>query len=289
MTDYRLVADVQQELGESILWDDMRGELVWIDIHQGRIWRMAANGVLLSHTLPDRVGSIGLCRSGRYVAALAGGFGLFDPETGAWENGATVEPDRSATRLNDGRCDRFGNFVCGGMRESDEAEIFSQVYRLRPDGSVEALIEDIGCANSTCFSPDGRLMYFADMPTAEITIFSYDPDAKPVRQGRLAGFLDQPGLPDGSTVDAEGCIWNAQWGGGRLVRYSPEGDIIREILLPVTNPTCVGFGGADWKTLFITSATFQLNEQQRAAEPHAGSLFAVDLDVGGLPEPRFAD
>lgn len=290
MSDLRLVADVRQELGESILWDEHRGELVWVDIHEGTIWRLRpGQNAPRRHALPDRVGAIGLTHSGRYVVGLAGGFGFFDPDTEAWAPATLIEPEQPATRLNDGRCDRFGNFLCGGMSESDDTRVTSALYRFRPDNETETLIEGIGCANSTCFSPDGRILYFADMPTAEILAYDYSPDDRPRKRGRIADFRAEPGLPDGSTVDAEGCLWNAQWGGAKLVRYTPDGCIDREIPLPVTNPTCVGFGGAEMKTLFITSATFQLSEAQLAREPHAGSLFAVDLAVGGLPEPRFAD
>ncbi|KHQ50128.1 MULTISPECIES: SMP-30/gluconolactonase/LRE family protein [Mameliella] len=290
MNDLRLVADVKQELGESILWDDARNELVWVDIHKGAIWRLSLRtSKLRRHALPDRVGAIGLTRSGRYVVGLAGGFGFFDPENDTWIGSVDIESDKPATRLNDGRCDRYGNFICGGMRETDDTSVTSALYRFRPDGRVDTVLAPIGCANSTCFSPDGRVMYFSDMPTGKILAYDYDPDGAPGAHRIIADLSDQPGLADGSTVDAEGCIWNAQWGGGKLVRYTPDGQVEREIALPVTNPTCVGFGGEDLSTLFITSASFMLNEAQRASEPDAGSLFAVNVLVGGLPEPRFAD
>jgi L-arabinonolactonase len=290
MHEVRLVADLRQELGESILWDDHRGELVWIDIHKGTLWRwFSGSGTLRSHELPDRIGAIGLTRSGRYVVGLATGFGFFDPETESWEQVVEIEPEQPHTRLNDGRCDRFGNFVCGGMRETEDPAVTTAVYRFRSDGRVETLIAPISCANSTCFAPDGRTMYFSDMPTGRILAYAYDPDG-PLREvAMIADLSTEPGLADGSSVDAEGCVWNAQWGGAKLVRYGHDGTTMQEIELPVSNPTCVAFGGTDLRTLYITSATFGLTDAQRASEPLAGSLLAVDLPVGGLPEPRFAD
>ena len=290
IVELRLVADLRQELGESVLWDDHRAELVWIDIHKGTLWRwLSESGALRSHQLPDRVGAIGLTRSGRYVMALATGFGFFDPETEKWEPVVEIEPEQPHTRLNDGRCDHFGNFVCGGMRETDDPAVTTALYRFRPDGRVETLINTISCANSTCFAPNGRTMYFSDMPTGMILAYAYDPDGPLRKATAVADLSAEPGLADGSSVDSEGCVWNAQWGGAKLVRYSHDGTTMQEIKLPISNPTCVAFGGSNLKTLYITSATFGLTDAQRALEPHAGSVFSVDLPVSGLPEPRFAD
>lgn len=271
------------ELGESILWDDQAGRLSWVDIHKGHLWHMVPGGESKVHVLPDRVGAIGLRASGGHVVALAQGFGLWD---GTFHPLATVDAGQPHLRLNDGRCDRFGNFLCGGMDEAGGKG--ARLYRLRPDGRVEVLLDGIGCANATCFSPDGETLYFSDMPTRRVLAYRYSPD-KPLGAPRLmVDLAGRPGLPDGATVDAEGCLWLTHWGGRAMTRHAPDGRQIAEIALPVTNPTCPCLGGPDLRTLYLTTATFQLNERTLDREPLAGSILAMRVDVPGLPEARFA-
>jgi L-arabinonolactonase len=289
MVTIEIAADVRHELGESILWDDRAGEIVWVNIHRREIWRQdAKRGALVRHELPDRVGAIGLRRGRGYVVALAKGFGVFDPSEGRYVPLAEVETDLANTRLNDGRCDRFGNFVCGGYNEGGQEAEPSALYRLRGDGRVEVLKKGIGCANSTCFSPDGRTLYFADMPTGRIDAFGYRPDGPLGPSKPFFDFAGRPGEPDGSTVDAEGFLWNAHWGAGRITRHAPDGRIDREIPLPVSNPTCLAFGGSDLRTLYVTSAAFHMSAAALANEPLAGSVLSLKVDVPGLPESRFA-
>jgi L-arabinonolactonase len=285
--DAEVIADCRNRLGESVIWDGT--EVLWVNVHDGEIWRSDLQEPPRKQQLPDRVGAIGLRASGGLVAGLAGGFALVDPGAGTVQRLADVERELPTTRLNDGRVDRQGRFVCGGMDEAEDQRAISAVYRLDPDGSTERIVEGIGCANSICFSPDGTTMYFSDMPTGTILAYRYDVDTgRPHSPRVFTEFAGQPGLPDGSTIDADGCLWNAQWDGGRVVRYTPAGRIDRVIELPVSRPTCVCFGGDDLSTLFITTARFQLDQRRLASEPHAGGLFAIRPGVQGLPEPRFA-
>jgi L-arabinonolactonase len=131
-------------------------------------------------------------------------------------------------------------------------------------------------------------MYFADTPTGQIWSYDYDADSGAVSNKRVfADFSDQPGIPDGSIVDAEGFLWNAQWNGYRVVRYRPDGTIDRIVDMPVMNPTCVAFGGKDLDILFVTTARYLMTPEQIEAEPLSGGLFAVKVDVQGLNEPKF--
>ena len=287
MHKIEIAVDVRHELGESVLWDDRYGELVWVDIHRGKLWRYGTGGRPVGHSMPDRIGAVGLRQGAGYVVGLAKSFGLFDPVTGHYETVAEVEADLPHTRLNDGRCDRHGNFLCGGINEGGAGKPDSGLYRLSGDGQVEKLMSGIRCANSTCFSPDGRTLYFSDMPTGEIVRFDYD-EAGPLGAARPFHSLSgRQGLPDGSTIDAEGCLWNAHWGGGRIVRYGSGGETLLEIDLPVSNPTCLAFGDADYRTLYITTAFFQLTPEQRRREPLAGAVLKVRTEVEGFPEPHF--
>lgn len=282
-----ILLDCRNELGESVLWDTDSGSLWWVNIHQQEIWRLREN-VPKIYRLPSRVGAIGLRAKGGLVVGAEKEFAFFDPVTNTYNRIAGVEPDLPMTRLNDGRCDRQGRFVCGGMSEEPGAPACSNVYSLDSGGTVRTLIPAVTCANSICFSPSGTTMYFSDMPTGEIVAYDYDQDNGKVSSRRVVcGASSAPGLPDGSVVDAEGCIWNARWGAGKLVRFTPSGKADLTFDLPVTNVSCVGFGGTDFKSLFVTTAQFGLNAEQLKAEPHAGSLFVIEPGVQGLPEPLY--
>lgn len=190
--------------------------------------------------------------------------------------------------LNDGRCDRAGRFWFGS-KARDWVKPIGALFRFDPDGSLHKLDEGIQLANGIGWSPDNRTMYFIDSQPRVIYAYDFDPAAGTVRNRRvLVRIAEEHGLPDGMTVDAEGFLWVAQWSGGRVVRYDPDGKIERVIPMPVQRPTSVAFGGRDLTTLFITSGTMRMSEAELAAEPLAGNLFALETDVQGLPEPRFA-
>jgi len=163
------------------------------------------------------------------------------------------------------------------------------VVQLDADRRVGRLFDGVACANGICFSPDGRTMYFADSPARKIWSFEYDIAPEAISNRRvLATFDAQPGLPDGSCIDADGCIWNAQWNGGCVVRFTPDGRVDRVVPVPVLNPTCVAFGGAALDTLYITTARYLMTAEQVAAAPHSGALFAYVPGVKGLTDMAFA-
>jgi len=283
--------DCRNNLGESVIWDEQTQQLWWVNIHEGQIWSWAP---FLSEQprvfqLDEKVGAVALRKRGGIAAALQSGFAVFDPATGGVEVIADIERNLSTTRLNDGRVDLAGRFVCGGMDEGNPQRAISAVYTLDEGGNVRRLIEGIACANSICWSPDGTTLYFTDMPTRRIDAFDYDLTSSAVSNRRpFADLSTEPGFADGSVVDAEGYLWNAQWGGSKVVRYSPKGFVDREIRLPVANPTCLTFGGSDLDILFVTSAWFGLDETARANQASAGSLFALKPGVRGRLENRFA-
>jgi L-arabinonolactonase len=283
--------DCRNWLGESVVWDDRKSVLYWVNIHGKELWRWAPfeSGEPTTFPLPARPGAVGLRQTAGLVLGMEKGFGFFDETTGSFERIASVEADLPTTRLNDGRVDPAGRFLCGGMDEAADQQPISAIYVLEPDHSVRRLLDGVSCSNSTCWGVDGKTFYFTDMPTRRIDQFDYDSTEGRIRNRRLfASFDTEPGLPDGSAVDCEGCLWNAVWGGGKIVRFTPNGRLDREIELPVTNPTCVAFGGKDLDVLFVTTAWFGLTASQRSQEPLAGSLFAIEPGVRGLPESRYA-
>jgi L-arabinonolactonase len=237
--------------------------------------------------VPNRVGAIGLRESGGLVAAFEKGFALI--HDGAIEFVAAADDGRSTTRLNDGRVDPVGRFVCGGMDEGSPQLPVAALYELDGDRTVQTVLSGIRCTNSLCWSEDGGTLFLTDMPTRRIDAFDYDLKTGAVSNRRaFVSLADGSGLADGSITDADGCLWNAQWKGSKLVRYRPDGSVEREVPLPISNPTCMTFGGPDLDVLFVTSAWFTLTEEQRCAEPHAGSLFAFRPGVKGRREHRYA-
>ncbi len=279
--------DCRNILGESPVWDDREQLLYWVNIHAAELWAWRPGIAARTVELPERVGAIGLREQGGLVLALESGFALLDSLDAEIHTVRRVESP-AHTRMNDGRVDPFGRFLCGGMNEETPQGSNAALYSLSADGRVTKLLDGIGCTNSLCWSPDGRTMYFSDMPTGRIDAFEYDARLGAIANRRTFATLKQPGAPDGSIVDAEGHLWNAQWGGGKLVRYRPDGSVEREVALPVSNPSCVAFGGPELDILYVTSAWFTLDDAARAREPHAGSLFAFRPGVRGLPPERFA-
>jgi len=284
-----VVLDCRNCLGESIVWDDRESLLHWANIHDGEIWTwdpMSRETPRVAK-LPQRVGAIGLKEGGGLVAALEKGFALVHGDK--VEVVARIDAMPPTTRLNDGRIDPAGRFICGGMDEASPQQPIAALYGLEGNDSIRTLLSGISCTNSLCWSRDGRTLFFTDMPTRRIDAFDYDVVAGTVSNRRVfASLTHEPGLADGSIVDAEGCLWNAQWQGSKLVRYRPDGSVEREVRLPVSNPTCMAFGGPDLDILFVTSAWFTLTDEQRRSEPLAGNLFAFRPGVLGQKEHRYA-
>jgi sugar lactone lactonase YvrE len=274
-------------LGECPLWDERERMLWWVDSRWPAVKRLdPASGAVMMLVLPEIVGSIALRETGGLLAATRTGIHLLDTASGTLE--AKVNPERHIldNRFNDGRCDRAGRFWAGTMSNVNRDPVGS-LYRFDADFSCTKLRNAIIVPNSLAFSPDGRRMYFAD--TWRNTIWAYDYDPAEGAATRERVFADRgAGRPDGSCVDAEGCLWNADYGASRLVRYTPAGKVDRTVDLPVTNPTCCCFGGEDLGTLYVTTATQRLAPAALAKQPLAGSLLALRPGVRGLAESRFA-
>ena len=275
-------------LGECPLWDERDAVLWWVDILGPSLKSFSpTRGKLEAFPMQESVGSFAFRESGGLVAAMKSGLYFLDPRSGERQALAQPERDRPDNRFNDGRCDRRGRFWAGTMNES-KREPDGALYRLSIDGRCERKRSGVIIPNSLAWSPDGRTMYFADTVRDLIWAFDYDPDSGEMANERVfADCAPNAGYPDGSCVDAEGCLWNAEYGGARIVRYTPGGKIDRTIELPVRNPTCCCFGGARLDTLYIATASQQMKPEQLEAQPLAGSVLAVRPGVVGLAESRF--
>jgi sugar lactone lactonase YvrE len=289
MTEVRCVVDAGAEIGESPVWDERYHLLYWIDIPGRKLHRFDPHtGVDAVWEMPAEPGAIGVRRSGGVVLAMRHafyGFDFMDPEPALL---ARVADEPGTNRLNDGRVDRMGRFWSGTVNEQDR-EPTGALYCLDAAGRVTRRLDGIACSNSLCWSPDGKVMYHADSFAWQIRAWDFDAATGTIANPRP--FIEIPreeGFSDGATVDADGCLWAAHWGHGHVKRYDPEGKLMHTIALPVTNITCPCFGGPDFTTLYVTTAHFRLDAAARAAQPLAGGLFAIEVDVKGLPEPKYA-
>lgn len=283
----RIAAAVSNDLGESPLWCWRTSQLYWTDIRAKRIHVLSPDtGELTDIEAPDFVAAIGLHKDGGLIAGMLSTIAHVDVETGKFETLLEVEPVALGNRGNDGRVDRNGRFWFGTMSNTKRTPDGSlYVY----DGAELTTIRDsIIVPNALCWSPNSETMYFADSWVGEIEVWKRTaPASEFARFGNLLKRGTLPGIPDGAIVDSEGCIWNARYSGGCVARISPTGEVLKVIDLPTKQVTSCALGGADLRTLFVTSAHQRMDENQRQAEPEAGKLFAINVEVPGLPEPEF--
>lgn len=288
MSDLRCVVKDRENLGESPVWSVAEQAIYWVDVRAPAIHRHDPESEEhRTWDMPEQIGSIGLASDARLIAALRTGFFFFDTKTGGLTPIHDPEPDLPNNRMNDGKMDPAGRFWCGSMSDPNRAPT-GTLYRLDADGGCTAAETGITIPNALCWSPDGATMYFADSPERVIRAYDFDADAGEISNRHdFARVPEADGVPDGATVDAEGYLWSAHMRGWRVTRYAPDGRIDRVIELPCGNITSCGFGGKDLETLYITTARQRLTDAELAAQPLAGSLFAVDPGVAGVAEPVF--
>ncbi len=298
----RLLVDARATLGECVLWCDRGQALYWTDIEAATLsrWR-EADGSIEHWTLPERVGSFALCEQpSQLLLGLASGIALFDLDSRRLGPIQPVEAEHPTTRINDGRCDAQGRFVFGMYDQSPAGSAqaasgasgaigaIGGFYRVDAELRIERLpLPPAAVANSIAFSPDGSRMYFTDSPTREILCCDYHADGRIGTPRLFARLGDDEGVPDGSTVDAAGGLWNAQWGGGCVVRYDASGVPTARIAAPASQLTCPAFGGARLDQLFVSSARGGLDADALQAQPLAGGVFVAEPGGQGLPERRF--
>jgi sugar lactone lactonase YvrE len=286
-----VLVDVKTILGEGPLWDVEQQRLYWIDSFGCNIFRCTADGrEIRAWDVPEKIGSIALRKDGGgAIMSLANGFHLIDFKTGDVALIHDPEPDLKTTRINDGKVDRRGRFISGSM-DTMEAGPNGSLYRVDPDFKVTKLHAGIIVSNGPCFSPDDKVFYFADSWSGEIWAYDYDINTGSVSNRRTFAKVDtsRGGAADGSTVDSEGCLWNAQVYDAKLIRYTPDGKVERVIEMPVKKVTSVMFGGPNLDILYVTSMAKPPLPRFPGDGVLRGSLFAIyDLGIKGVPEPRF--
>lgn len=276
-----LIANYACHTGENPLWHPLEKRLYWLDIPPGRIFRYdpASGQHEQCHTEPEPIGGFTVQADGSLLLFMARG------AIKIWRNGETQTlvdeiPDERTTRFNDVIADPAGRVFCGTMPSKEH---LARLYRLDSDGTLTKVLDGIGLSNGMGFTPDNAQMYYADTTNRVIYLFDYDVATGALTNQRpFVHVPDGEGMPDGLTVDTDGYIWSARWGGSRLVRYAPDGSVERRIDFPVKNVSCPAFGGADYRDLYVTTAGGPTKDQDGEL---AGALFRLRFEgIQGRPE-----
>jgi sugar lactone lactonase YvrE len=266
-------------LGEGPVWDARDQSLYWVDIPESRVHQIAADGSLSSWDTGQPVGTVVPRASGGLAVAVRDGFMALDPVSGTLTTLGEVERDQPGNRMNDGACDRAGRFYAGTMA-LDETPEAGALYRLDPDLGVTRLLTGVGVSNGIGWSPDERLMYYIDSQVHRVDVFDYDPATGQIGGRRPFAAVGEGGVvPDGLTVDADGGVWVAVWGGYAVLHHDPAGKVIEAVDLPAARVSSCVFGGPDLDRLYITTAA--------GPGESAGALFVCEPGVTGQPSHPF--
>jgi sugar lactone lactonase YvrE len=292
-TPVMLCADIAVEAGcelaEGPVWDAGRQRLMWVDILAGVVHSLdPSSGARSQFPTGVPVGAVGLTMGAGLVLALVDGFAVCGPDGQQLTRLPGLRTDASAVRFNDGKPDPWGGFCAGTMqwRSKNEAGC---LYRLSPDGRVTELLPGVRISNGLDWTDDLRTFYYVDSPAGGVDCFTVDPET-----GALSGrrrFAEIPaahGVADGLTIDADGGVWVAVFGGGEVRRYTPDGRLDRVVRLPASQVTSAAFGGPDLSLLYITTAREDFTPAQRREQPHAGDIFCCEPGVTGRLPFRFA-
>jgi L-arabinonolactonase len=281
------ISSIKNALGEGPLWDHQQQRLFWVDSLKGHIFCLNQAEELTRWQLPHMIGSLAVVTEHTLLVALQNGLHFFNLQSNELTFICDPEAEQPATRFNDGKTDRFGNFIAGTMGISIRDRPLGALYRLRPDLSLDILEPDVIVANGPCFSPDGHTLYFND-GRRRILAYDYTPTG-PLKNKRLIfdGNRHQTSS-DGATVDTEGNIWTALTGSGEIGCLSAQGKLKNRIKMPVPLPSSVMFAGPNLDELYVTSISDSGN--RRNDEYDSGGLFRIKgLDTAGLAETPFSE
>lgn len=285
-----LVLDSQATLGEGPIWSAREQCLYWVDIEAGRLHTFDP------HVQVDRVAELGEMigtvvprRSGGVMLAMHHGFAAYDPHTATLTRWSDPEAHLPRNRFNDGKCDPAGRFWAGTL-SLDRQPNAASLYCLEADGRVRTMLQGVTNSNGIAWSLDSTAMYYIDTPTLRVMQFDYDLVSGQIENPRTAITIPTgDGKPDGMTIDADGMLWIALWGGGCVGRWNPRtGECLACLDVPARQVTACAFGGPDLTDLYITTARIGLSEADVAAQPLAGGLFRARPGVAGVTAFEFA-
>ena len=291
MADATCIADLKMVLGEGPVWVEREQALYWLDIKGRKIFRLGADGERSEWPTPVRVGSIAPRDGGGFIAGTDQGIALIElvaePGRPTFEIAFNPEEHLPDNRFNDGKVDRAGRFWAGTMDDS-ERQASGTLYRIGAGLDCSPIDSGYKVTNGPAFSPAGDFLYENDSARQLTYVFDLDADGSARNRRTFLTFDEGDGYPDGMTVDADGCLWIAFWDGWCVRRYSPDGELLETIEVPVARPTSCAFGGPALDQLYVTSASIGLDEDALAMQPNAGGLFLLSAGVRGLADRPFA-
>lgn len=293
--EFQLIYESPMQVGECPLWHADEKSLYWIDIPGLEVHRIhSESGIHHSWPLPSEPGCIALCASGGLLVAMRSGLALLDTSDGA--GGALTlladaPYDMTKVRFNDGRCDAAGRLWVGTLYEPRDQQLGALFCVER--GVLRDSGNRVTVSNGVAFSTDNQTLYHADTTAHKITAYDFELKSGQIGNSRVFKqfstdrSLDYGGRPDGAAVDSEGAYWCAMYEGGRILRLSPSGELLREISLPLRCPTMMAFGGADLCTLYITSARQNRSQAELDRFPMSGCVLALRVEVPGCLEQSY--
>ncbi len=289
--DVELVIDTKSDLGEGAIWNHETGELLWINISAEILnfynTELRNNKEMLTGQM---IGTVVPAESGNVIVALKNGIYSLDPATGSKQLIVNPEENMEGNRFNDGKCDPAGRFWAGTMNLNGEMEK-GTLYRLDKDSSIHKMIEKVSISNGIVWNPETGKMYYIDTPTQKVMSYNFNNETGEISNPQIAVEVpSEMGSPDGMTIDSEGNIWVALWGGAAVGCWNPEsGELLKKIEVPAKNVTSCAFGDSDMRTLYITTARQGTTEEDLVKFPHAGGLFKTIPGVKGVKAYFFDD
>ncbi|MEM6282997.1 MAG: SMP-30/gluconolactonase/LRE family protein [Chloroflexota bacterium] len=280
-TNFEVLSDLRCTLGECPRWHETSRTLYWLDINTQTLYQFESiTSSIHIFQLPEPISAFAFHQSGSMILTARDRILIANPDLTEFEMLAAVNLPADA-RFNDAAVDPVGRLWAGTLNSEFRPE--NHLYCVDLDSTVQPRDRGIRTANGIGWSPGGETMYFAD--TRALVIYAYDFDTETgalTNRRAFASFDGESGTPDGLTVDADGAVWCALWDGWRVERYLPDGTHDLQVSLPIARPTACAFGGDDLQTLYVTSATYGLSDDQLAEQPLAGATFAVPLKITGL-------
>lgn len=285
-----LTLPVNNQLGEGVQWHIESQSIWWTDIENSLLFQYCVNSKkTVKFQMPYRVGSFAFIEHDpRLIIAFDRGIALYDLSSQSLQWLAQPEKHLASNRFNDGRVDRQGRFWAGTMVEDEtKQEQLGSLY-VCEDQKITRKLSDLKISNSLCWSPDSSIMYHADSPSRKIFQYSFDLITGEISNRKLFAKTKLGSVPDGAAIDAKGGVWVAQWGGGSVIRYTPQGEVSLIHKLPISQPTCISIGGPNMDWLIVTSAKQSLSDEKLNSEPLAGYLFIYQLfGINGIAEPAY--
>lgn len=273
-------------LGEGAWWDACLQRFVWIDIEGHTFFISTQDSVFQQDfKLSKRPGTIVPTQKGNFIIALEDSLILYKLKTKTIKRIARLQINTSELRFNDGKCDATGNLWIGTMDCKDYNKPVAKLYRITSEGIIEVKLTDITISNGLTWSIDNKTMYYIDSPTRTVKAFDFDLATGSITNGRVViQTPDSLGTPDGCTIDSQGNLWVAQWGGACVIKWDPRsGSMLEKISVPALNVTSVALGGKLLNELYVTTASIGLDEAQKLKYPQAGHVFVYKVDVPGTP------